>query len=68
MSTKDIIEEDNIVVVSFSDGKQEVKVTITNDIRIETEFIPEIRKDAEAEGAVKYALFLVNKLIGSSTN
>jgi hypothetical protein len=68
MSTKDIIEEDNIVVVSFSDGKQEVKVTITNDIRIETEFIPEIRKDAEAEGAVKYALFLVNKLIGYSTN
>jgi hypothetical protein len=66
MSAKDVIEEDEVIIVSFRDCKQEVKVTITNDIKIETEFIPEIRKDAKAEGAVKYALFFVNKLIGSS--
>lgn len=65
MNTNNNEEEgNNVVVISFKDGKQKTKITITNDTEITIEFNPVINKDEIAPRAAIYALEFVKMLTG----
>ena len=55
-----------VIKVTFEGEKQKAIVTITDGIKISTEFIPLLKVDEETEESVQYAMFFVNKLIESA--
>lgn len=55
-----------VIKVTFEGEKQKAIVTITDGVRISTEFIPLLKEDEKMEESVQYAMFFVNKLIESA--